>query len=94
MPPEMKKRKGRVVPYGEAKATLNCRFNRIAEIARLPKWVSPHVLRHSFATNLLDNGASLFDVKGLLGHSDIQSTMIYAHHKQDRLRDTLNGARL
>lgn len=64
-------------------------IKQLAEDAGITKNVSPHTLRHSFATHLLEGGANLRAIQELLGHESISTTEIYTHLDQSYLKDTI-----
>ena len=66
-------------------------LKKLAARAGIQQRVSPHVLRHTYATRALDSGLTIREVQSLLGHSDVSTTMIYAHVNPEALRCKIQG---
>ena len=74
-------------PYGHiTREALEKEVRKIRDRVGLSVTVTPHVLRHTFATTALNNGAPVQHVQQMLGHASLDTTMIYTHHQQDDIR--------
>jgi site-specific recombinase XerD len=67
-------------------------FREFAQLSGLTKHVTPHVMRHSFATHLLENGADLMTIKELLGHESLSTTQIYTNVSLEHMRRSYEDA--
>ena len=72
--------------------TVQALVTRLSRAAGIEKQVTPHVLRHTYATQLLDGGFTIREVQELLGHSSVSTTMVYIHVNPAALREKIQGA--
>ncbi|MBX9685777.1 MAG: tyrosine-type recombinase/integrase, partial [Candidatus Obscuribacterales bacterium] len=89
-PPLLKNRNGKNL----SRLVIWQTIKRLLEKAKIKKNLSPHSLRHSFATHLLENGADLRVVQELLGHASIVTTQLYTHISRKHLKKAYMSAQL
>jgi site-specific recombinase XerD len=83
----LNKRRGRI-----SRRSVWLLLRKYTRQSQLPDGTSPHKLRHTFATHLLDGGADLRSVQALLGHASLSTTQIYTHVSTDRLKRVYDAA--
>ena len=83
--PEIGKRRHHLLP-----GVYQRHLSEAAELAEIPKRSNSHVLRHSYATHLLENGTNIRTVQQFLGHKSVETTMIYLHVMEDRSDETVS----
>ena len=84
-----KKRNGEWQPM-DAHTLYNIVRARMGEVSTLKKH-SPHVLRHTFATSMLNNGADIRTIQSLLGHASLAATQVYTHATFEQIKDVYNA---
>jgi site-specific recombinase XerD len=85
---------GKHGPYLEralTSKTVDCLIRSVAKKALIQKRIHPHVIRHTFATTLLDNGNDLGTVQALMGHFHIRTTERYLHNNDDRTVEAIRS---
>jgi site-specific recombinase XerD len=87
-----KKAQGYVFSDGKALTTRNIQkiIKGTKERAKLNKKVTPHTLRHSFATHLLENGTDIRVIQAMLGHANLNTTQVYAHVSSEQIKKVSN----
>lgn len=73
--------------FGITSRMIQLEIKKLAKLASINKKVTPHKLRHSFATHMLQNGGNVVAIQKLLGHTSLNTTQIYTHYSVDELKD-------
>ena len=89
--PSIRKRKKQLNGHISEKTVYNI-VKKYLKIVSNDEKLSPHSLRHTFATHMLENGADLMAIKDLLGHSSLSSTQIYTHLQPKKIKKIYNQA--